>query len=53
MSDLNMMTVTGGKERNATEWKQLLPRAGFEVARIVDVPGDSASIIEAVPAAAK
>src|SRR5262245_7514565 len=27
MSDLNMMAVTGGRERNAAEWKALLSRA--------------------------
>jgi len=49
MSDLNMMAVTGGKERSADQWKRLLPKGGFEVKRIVAVPGDSVSIIEAVP----
>jgi hypothetical protein len=49
MSDLNMMAVTGGKERNASEWKQLLLQSRFELRRIVAVPGESASIIEAAP----
>jgi SAM-dependent methyltransferase len=50
MSDLNMMAVTGGKERNATEWEALLNRAGFEVKRILAVPGDDEiCIIEAAP----
>lgn len=49
MSDLNMMAVTGGKERNAAEWKQLLLLSRFELRRIIAVPGDSASIIEAAP----
>lgn len=47
MSDLNMLAVTGGRERNAAEWKDLLRRAGFRLTRIIDVPGDSASIMEA------
>jgi ubiquinone/menaquinone biosynthesis C-methylase UbiE len=51
MSDLNMLAVTGGKERSAVEWKELLQQAGFEVLRIIAVPGESASIIEAAPVA--
>jgi len=49
MSDLNMLAVTGGKERSAAEWKQLLLQSGFETIRIMPVPGDPASIIEAAP----
>jgi hypothetical protein len=49
MSDLNMLAVTGGKERAAAEWKELLLRSGFETRRIIAVPGESASIIEAAP----
>jgi ubiquinone/menaquinone biosynthesis C-methylase UbiE len=48
MSDLNMMMVTGGKERSALEWKNLLARAGFECLSIIPVPEDLVSIIEAV-----
>jgi ubiquinone/menaquinone biosynthesis C-methylase UbiE len=56
MSDLNMLAVTGGKERSAVQWKGLLNRAGFQCQRIIPVAGDpvaaaqwgSASIIEAV-----
>jgi ubiquinone/menaquinone biosynthesis C-methylase UbiE len=50
MSDLNMMAVTGGKERSALEWKSLLAKAGFECLRIIPVPEDLVSIIEAVNA---
>jgi len=50
MSDLNMLTVTGGKERSATQWKRVLASAGLECQRIIPVPGDLVSIIEAVPA---
>jgi hypothetical protein len=46
MSDLNMLAVTGGKERSAVEWKSLLGSAGFECERIIPVPGDLVSIIE-------
>ena len=49
MSDLNMLAVTGGKERSAVEWKKLLSSAGFECQAIIPVPGDLASIIEAAP----
>jgi len=46
-SDLNMLTATGGKERSAVEWKSLLSAAAFECQRIIPVPGELASIIEA------
>ena len=46
MSDLNMLVVTGGKERTATDWKALLRSAGFEIQRVIPVPGESVSIIE-------
>jgi SAM-dependent methyltransferase len=49
MSDLNMMVVTGGKERSASQWKTVIERSGFKLRRIVAVPGESASIIEAAP----
>ncbi|HEX4003210.1 MAG TPA: methyltransferase [Candidatus Acidoferrales bacterium] len=61
MSDLNMMAVTGGKERNPLEWKSLLAAGGFELRRIVPVVAkdqspqnvaivEGVSIIEAAPA---
>ena len=50
MSDLNMLVVTGGKERSATEWTRLLASAGLNCERIIPVPGDLVSIIEASPA---
>jgi hypothetical protein len=46
-SDLNMLAATGGRERSAIEWKSLLGRASFNCSRIIPVPGDLASIIEA------
>jgi hypothetical protein len=49
MSDLNMLAVTGGKERSAVEWKALLKRSGFECVRVIPVPGELVSIIEAAP----
>ena len=50
MSDLNMLAVTGGKERSAAQWKHLLTAAGLECKRIIPVPGDLVSIVEAVAA---
>jgi hypothetical protein len=47
MSDLNMLAVTTGKERSAVEWKSLLTSAGFNCHRIIPVPRDLVSIIEA------
>lgn len=47
MSDLNMLAVTGGKERSAVEWKKLLSSADFECQGIIPVPGELVSIIEA------
>ena len=49
MSDLNMMAVTGGKDRSAVEWRTLLKKSGFECRSIVPVPGELVSIIEAAP----
>jgi hypothetical protein len=60
MSDLNMMAVTGGKERSAAEWKPLLDAGGFEMRRIIPVVAQDkfannvavvggVSIIEAAP----
>ena len=48
MSDLNMLVVTGGKERTATVWKALLTNAGFEIQHVIPVHGESVSIIEAL-----
>jgi len=49
MSDLNMLAVTGGKERSAIEWKDLLKASGFECRSIIPVSGELVSIIEAAP----
>jgi len=49
MSDLNMLAVTGGKERSAAEWQKLLSGADFECQGIIPVPGELVSIIEAAP----
>jgi hypothetical protein len=55
MSDLNMLAVTGGKERNEREWKTLLEAAGFVIAAVHPVGGDhrmvrNVAIVGAKPA---
>jgi hypothetical protein len=47
MSDLNMLAITGGKERSAVEWTRLLHEAGLDMQRVVPVEGDLVSIVEA------
>lgn len=51
MSDLNMLAVTGGKERSEREWKALLEAAGFGLAQVCPV-GSDVGIVEARPTAA-
>ncbi|HEV2710654.1 MAG TPA: methyltransferase [Edaphobacter sp.] len=46
-SDLNMLAVTGGKERSAAEWSTLLQAAGFTTVQFVPVAELDVSIIEA------
>ena len=55
MSDLNMLAVTGGKERSEREWKALLEAAGFILTGVYPVGGDkimarNVGIVEAKPA---
>jgi hypothetical protein len=55
MSDLNMLAVTGGKERSEREWKTLLEAAGFILTGVYPVGGDTlmvrnVGILEARPA---
>ena len=40
MSDLNMLVVTGGKERNEREWRALLETTGFALRHVYPVDGD-------------
>ncbi len=54
MSDLNMLAVTGGKERSEAEWKTLLEAAGFTLRQVHSVRGDTGTaetigIVEAEP----
>jgi ubiquinone/menaquinone biosynthesis C-methylase UbiE len=55
MSDLNMLAVTGGRERSEREWGTLLEAAGFILTRVCPVGGDTlmvrnVGILEAKPA---
>jgi len=55
MSDLNMLVVTGGKERSEREWRTLLEEAGFVLNAVYPVGGDklmvgNVGILEAKPA---
>jgi hypothetical protein len=54
MSDLNMLAVTGGRERSEREWKTLLEAAGFSLTRVYPVGSDTlmvrnVGILEAKP----
>jgi O-methyltransferase domain/Dimerisation domain len=49
MSDLNMLAVTGGRERSELEWKTLLEAAGFRMAGAYPA-GNEMGIVEARPA---
>ncbi len=49
LADLNMLAVTGGRERSATDWETLLSGVGFERRRTITCAGQDFSIIEAVP----
>jgi hypothetical protein len=46
--DLNMLAMVGGKERTATEFRELLAAAGFQLTKIVPTHSPM-SVIEAVP----
>jgi hypothetical protein len=55
MSDLNMLAVTGGKERSEREWRTLLQAAGFTLTGVYPVGSDhrmvgNVGIVEAKPA---
>lgn len=51
MSDLNMLAVTGGKERSEREWRALLEAAGFMLRQVIPTAGDGGyvSVVEAAP----
>ncbi|HTO76893.1 MAG TPA: methyltransferase [Thermoanaerobaculia bacterium] len=35
LMDLNMLVMTGGRERTASEFGKLLSQAGFEMTRVI------------------
>ena len=41
MSDINMLAVTGGRERSERQWRALLEAAGFILTRVYPVGGDN------------
>jgi hypothetical protein len=45
-TDLEMLTVVGGRERTAAEYGELLKRAGFELTRIIPLKGMPWSLME-------
>lgn len=45
--DLNMLVMTGGRERTGDEYRELLAKAGFNLTRIVPTPSPM-SVVEAV-----
>jgi len=47
MMDLNMLAITGGRERTASEFHALLGRNGFEIRRIIPT-ASNLSLIEAI-----
>ena len=47
--DLQMLVVSGGRERTLDEWRSLLRSAGFELARAIPT-GSEASVVEGRPA---
>jgi hypothetical protein len=54
MSDLNMLAVTGGRERSEREWRTVLEAGGFILNRVCPVGGDNllvrnVAILEAKP----
>jgi hypothetical protein len=48
MSDLNMLVVTGGRERSEREWRTLLEASGFQLTGVHPV-GSDVGIVEAKP----
>ncbi|OZM81563.1 methyltransferase [Pseudonocardia sp. MH-G8] len=50
MSDLNMLTCTGGKERTEEEFTALLSAAGLRLVGVTPAAGSGYSVLRAVPA---
>jgi hypothetical protein len=47
-NDVNMLVITGGRQRSEAEFQSLYDAAGFRLARIVPTPVP-ASVIEGMP----
>ena len=43
--DLTMMALSGGQERTATEYRQLLDKAGFELEQLIPTPAQTSLVI--------
>jgi hypothetical protein len=51
LSDLNMLTILGGRERTRAEFEELCLRAGFTLTDVIQLPPPVAfSVLEATPA---
>lgn len=48
LADLNMLTVTGGRERTRFEWEALLSSAQLKLQQVHPVPGAPLSMLEAL-----
>jgi hypothetical protein len=48
-NDVNMLVVTGGRQRSETEFRALYDAAGFTLTRFVPTPPLQTSVIEGVP----
>ena len=46
MSDLNMLAVTGGRERTEADWIGVIEKAGLQFMKTMPIAGDLASVIE-------
>jgi precorrin-6B methylase 2 len=46
MSDLNMLAVTGGRERSEAEWRALVAGAGLKPGKVQAIPGGLHGIVE-------
>jgi O-methyltransferase domain/Dimerisation domain len=44
-ADLTMLALTGGQERTANEYRELLDKAGFEVEQIIPTPAQTSLVV--------
>jgi SAM-dependent methyltransferase len=49
-NDVNMLVVTGGRQRSEAEFRELYRAAGFRLERVVPTLSASASLVEGIPA---